>query len=111
MSSSTPSSLAGRDDIPVAAGAWRPIVGNAKADMEAPVNVEKQLIARYGDRLKTFNPKAPPPDGGRPATPRRRLHASRRCSAAPGEITRRRHRPDDQPRRSPSCRSRASPPR
>ncbi|RVI57532.1 nucleoside hydrolase, partial [Sinorhizobium medicae] len=26
--------LAGRNDIPVAAGAYRPIVGNAKADME-----------------------------------------------------------------------------
>lgn len=25
--------LAGRDDIPVHAGAWRPIVGNSKADM------------------------------------------------------------------------------
>ncbi len=54
--------LAGREDIPVAAGAWRPIVGNAKADMEAPVNVEKQLAQRFGDRLKVFNPKAPTPN-------------------------------------------------
>jgi len=54
-------SLADRDDIAVAAGAWRPIVGNSKADMEAPVHFEKRLIARFGDRLKTFNPKAPKP--------------------------------------------------
>lgn len=79
-------SLADRDDVPVAAGAWRPIVGNAKADMEAPVNVEKQLIARYGDRLKTFNPKAPAPR--RPAGKR---HAAdfliETVLGAPGEIT------------------------
>jgi purine nucleosidase len=53
--------LAGREDIPVAAGAWRPIVGNSKADMEAPVHLEKKLIARFGDRLKDFNPPAPKP--------------------------------------------------
>ena len=53
--------LAGRQDIPVAAGAWRPIVGNAKADMEAPVHFEKRLVARFGDRLKKFNPPAPTP--------------------------------------------------
>ena len=50
--------LAGREDVPVAAGAWRPIVGNAKADMEAPVHFEKRLTARFGERLKEFNPKA-----------------------------------------------------
>ena len=44
--------LAGRQAIPVAAGAWRPIVGNAKVDMEAPVHFEKRLVARFGDRLK-----------------------------------------------------------
>ncbi|WP_274626295.1 nucleoside hydrolase [Arvimicrobium flavum] len=54
-------SLAGREDIPVAAGAWCPIVGHDKADMEAPVHFEKRLIARFGDRLKDFNPKAPQP--------------------------------------------------
>jgi purine nucleosidase len=54
--------LAGREDIPVAAGAWRPIVGNAKADMEAPVHLEKRLAARFGDRLRDFNPKAPQPN-------------------------------------------------
>src|SRR5262245_15693622 len=54
-------SLAGREDIPVAAGAWRPIVGNSKADMEAPVHLEKKLIARFGDRLRDFNPPAPKP--------------------------------------------------
>lgn len=53
--------LAGRDDIPVHAGAWRPIVGNAKADMEAPVHFEKRLVTRFGDRLKKFNPPAPTP--------------------------------------------------
>jgi inosine-uridine nucleoside N-ribohydrolase len=53
--------LAGRSDIPVAAGAWRPIVGNAKADMEAPVHFEKRLAARFGDRLEKFNPPAPAP--------------------------------------------------
>lgn len=53
--------LAGRDDLPVAAGAYRPIVGNSKADMMAPVHFEKQLQARFGDRLKGFNPPAPAP--------------------------------------------------
>src|SRR5262245_55809832 len=53
--------LAGREDIPVAAGAWRPILGNSKAHMEAPVHFEKRLVARFGDRLKDFNPPAPPP--------------------------------------------------
>ena len=56
--------LAGRQDIPVAAGAWRPIVGNAKADMEAPVHFEKRLLARFGERLKKFNPPAPTPPVG-----------------------------------------------
>jgi purine nucleosidase len=60
-------SLAGRDDIPVHAGAWRPIVGHAKADMEAPVHFEKRLTARFGDRLRKFNPPAPAP--ARKATP------------------------------------------
>ncbi len=60
-------SLAGRDDIPVYAGAWRPIVGHSKADMEAPVHFEKQLTERFGDRLKKFNPPAPTPT--RQATP------------------------------------------
>ncbi len=54
--------LANRRDIPVAMGAWRPIVGNSKADMQAPVDVEKNLAARFGERLKKFNQKAPPPD-------------------------------------------------
>jgi purine nucleosidase len=53
--------LAGRQDIPVAAGAWRPIVGNAKADMEAPVHFEKRLAARFGERLKKFNMPARTP--------------------------------------------------
>jgi purine nucleosidase len=54
-------SLAGREDIPVAKGAWRPIVGNSKEDMQAPVHFEKRLTARFGDRLKKFNPPAPTP--------------------------------------------------
>jgi purine nucleosidase len=51
--------LAGKGDVPVAKGAWRPIVGNSKEDMQAPVHFEKRLVARFGDRLKTFNPPAP----------------------------------------------------
>jgi purine nucleosidase len=79
-------SLAGREDVPVAAGAWRPIVGNAKADMEAPVHFEKRLVARFGERLKAFNPKAPPPN--RPATNRHAVDfILDTVRAAPGEIT------------------------
>ncbi len=79
-------SLAGRDDIPVHAGAWRPLVGNSKADMEAPVHFEKRLAERFGDRLKKFNPPAPEPV--RKATPG---HAAdfiiKMAMANPGEIT------------------------
>jgi purine nucleosidase len=78
--------LANREDIPVAAGAWRPIVGNAKADMEAPVHFEKRLVARFGERLKAFNPKAPPPN--RPAIARHAVDfILDSVRAAPGEIT------------------------
>ncbi len=78
--------LAGREDIPVAAGAWRPIVGNAKADMEAPVHFEKRLVERFGDRLKAFNPKAPPPN--RSAIDRHAVDfIIDTAFAAPGEIT------------------------
>jgi purine nucleosidase len=52
--------IAGADHVPVASGAWRPIVGNSAADMEAPVHFEKRLRARFGDRLAGFNPPAPP---------------------------------------------------
>lgn len=52
---------AGREDIPVAKGAWRPILGNSKEDTEAPVHVEKQLKELLGDRLEGFNPPAPTP--------------------------------------------------
>jgi purine nucleosidase len=79
-------SLAGREDIPVAAGAWRPIVGNSKADMQAPVHLEKKLIARFGDRLANFNPPAPKPRHNAIAR-----HAVDfildKARAAPGEIT------------------------
>lgn len=79
-------SLADRDDIPVAAGAWRPIVGNAKEHMEAPVHFEKRLIARYGDRLKMFNRQAPPPQ--RAAGPQHAVDFMlEKVLAAPGEIT------------------------
>lgn len=53
--------MAGREDIPVAAGAWRPIVGNSKADTEAPVHIEKRLQALLGTRIEGFNPPAPEP--------------------------------------------------
>lgn len=79
-------SLAGRDDIPVHAGAWRPIVGNSKADMEAPVHLEKRLAARFGDRLKAFNPPAPPPK--RPATTGHAVDfIIETVRAHPGEVT------------------------
>lgn len=78
--------LAGREDIPVAAGAWRPIVGNAKADMEAPVHFEKRLVARFGDRLKNFNPKAPTPNRG-PLAKHAVDFIQDSVRAAPGEIT------------------------
>ncbi|PZO75700.1 MAG: nucleoside hydrolase [Mesorhizobium amorphae] len=79
-------SLAGRDDIPVHAGAWRPIVGNSKADMEAPVHFEKRLTARFGERLKKFNPPAPQPK--RPATPGHAVDFILRTAFEnPGEIT------------------------
>ncbi|MCJ8056715.1 nucleoside hydrolase [Shinella curvata] len=79
-------SLAGRDDIPVHAGAWRPIVGNSKADMEAPVHFEKRLTARFGDRLKTFNP--PAPTQKRTATPGHAVDfIIETAKAHPGELT------------------------
>ena len=79
-------SLAGRDDLPVYAGAWRPIVGNSKADMEAPVHFEKRLTARFGERLKKFNPPAPEPR--RPANTGHAVDAILRLALDnPGEIT------------------------
>ncbi|TCM52207.1 purine nucleosidase [Rhizobium sp. PP-F2F-G48] len=79
-------SLAGRDDIPVHAGAWRPIVGHAKAAMEAPVHFEKRLTARFGDRLTVFNPPAPEPT--RQANPGHAVDfIIDTVRANPGEIT------------------------
>jgi purine nucleosidase len=79
-------SLGGRDDVPVHAGAWRPIVGHSKADMEAPVHFEQQLTARFGDRLKKFNPPAPAPK--RPPTPGHAVDfIIDRVMSNPGEIT------------------------
>ena len=53
-------SIAGAGDVPVASGAFRPIVGNSPEDMEAPVHFEKRLRDRFGDRLAAFNRPAPP---------------------------------------------------
>lgn len=79
-------SLAGKDDVPVHAGAWRPIVGNSKEDMLAPVHFEKRLTARFGDRLKVFNPPAPEPK--RKATPGHAVDfIIDTVKSAPGEIT------------------------
>ena len=79
-------SLAGKDDVPVHAGAWRPIVGDSKQDMLAPVHFEKRLTARFGDRLKAFNPPAPEPK--RPATPGHAVDfIIETVRANPGEIT------------------------
>jgi purine nucleosidase len=78
--------LAGRDDVPVHAGAWRPIVGHPKADLAAPVHFEKRLAARFGDRLRKFNVPAPPPH--RPVGPGHAVDLILRTAlAAPGEIT------------------------
>ena len=79
-------SLAGKNDVPVHAGAWRPIVGNSKQDMLAPVHFEKRLTARFGDRLKVFNPPAPEPK--RKATPGHAVDfIIDTVKSAPGEIT------------------------
>ncbi len=79
-------SLAGKDDVPVHAGAWRPIVGNSKQDMLAPVHFEKRLTARFGDRLKVFNPPAPEPK--RRAKPGHAVDfIIDTVKSAPGEIT------------------------
>lgn len=84
-------SLAGRNDVPVHTGAWRPIVGNAKEDMAAPVHLEKLLAARFGARLRKFNPPAPKPS--RPANPKHAVdfiigtalaHPGRSLSSQPG---------------------------
>ena len=78
--------LADRSEIPVAAGAWRPIVGNAKTEMEAPVHFEKRLAARFGDRLKKFNPPAPTP-AVRPVDRHAVDFILETALASPGEIT------------------------
>ena len=78
--------LAGRDDVPVARGAHRPIVGNAPEDMEAPVHFEKRLRDRFGDRLAAFNPPAPEPARAPDPRPAAQLIAET-VRAAPGEIS------------------------
>ena len=78
--------LAGRDDVPVHAGAWRPIVGHPKTDLAAPVHFEKRLAARFGDRLAKFNMPAPPPH--RPVGPGHAVDVILSTAlAAPGEVT------------------------
>lgn len=78
--------LAGRDDVPVARGAFRPIVGNPPGDMQAPVHFEKRLRDRFGDRLAGFNPPSPPP-----VRPAMEMHAAdfiiRTVRENPGEIS------------------------
>ena len=78
--------LADCGEVPVAAGAWRPIVGHAKADMEAPVHFEKRLAARFGDRLLKFNPPAPVP-AIRPIGRHAVDFILETTLASPGEIT------------------------
>lgn len=78
--------MAGREDIPVARGAWRPILGNSPADTAAPVHFEKRLHARLGDRLKGFNPPSPEPN--RTATGEHAVDLIiRRIKAHPGEVS------------------------
>lgn len=54
-------SVAGREDIPVVPGAAAAIVGNPPELAEQPVNFDRRLAARFGERLKGFNPPAPEP--------------------------------------------------
>lgn len=49
-------------DIPVYAGASRPITGNSKEDMEKPVHFDKLLTDVFGERIKGFNPPAKTPN-------------------------------------------------
>lgn len=60
--------VAGREDIPVIPGAPGPIVGNPPELAMAPVHLERKMEAKFGDRLKDFNPPAPEPN--RPADSR-----------------------------------------
>lgn len=73
-------------DVPVYKGAWRPIVGNSKEDMQAPVHFEKRLKDRFGDRLLKFNPPAK-----EPTKQAEKKHAVdfiiENVKANPGEIT------------------------
>jgi purine nucleosidase len=54
--------LAGKEEIPVYAGAWRHFVGNSKADMQAPLIYQNRMKERFGDRLKKKNPPEPQPN-------------------------------------------------
>lgn len=75
-----------RDDVPVAAGAYRPIVGHSEEDMRAPVHFEKTLHDRFGERLKGFN--APAPEPKRPADSRHAVDfILETVRQNPGEIT------------------------
>jgi len=78
--------LTGRQDVEVYAGAWRPIVGHSAQEMQAPVHFEKRLQARFGERLKQFNPLAPQPS--RAANTKHAVDfIIETVKAHPGEIT------------------------
>lgn len=78
--------LAGREDVPVHAGAWRHFVGNSAADTEAPLIWQNRLKDRFGDRLLKKNP--PEPEANRPAAPGHAVDfIIDTVMASPGEIT------------------------
>ena len=78
--------LAGRADVPVYAGADRPMIGHSAAVMAAPVEFGHQLAAKFGERLQGFNRPAPTPN--RPAEDEHAVdYIVRTVMSNPGEIT------------------------
>lgn len=76
--------LAGRDDVPVHAGAWRPIVGTAMADGAALARLDQHLTPRFGRRFADLAA----PAAMRPATPGHAVDfIIATVMGAPGEIT------------------------
>ena len=49
--------LAGKEEIPVYAGAWRHFVGNSKEDMEAPLIYQNQMKNVSGGHLLIMAPE------------------------------------------------------